>query len=61
MEFLDKHPGKSFTAKEIYCCLGGKITQATIYRALVKIRKREEYAVDLIFTKKDYTAHYRRV
>ena len=46
MEFLDKHPGKLYSAREIHKRFRGKLNLSKIHSNLKNITKREEYRVE---------------
>ena len=44
MNFLDKHPGKFYSGRELHIILIDKMSNQALYRGLKKVIKRDEYS-----------------
>jgi len=62
MEFLDKHPGKFYTGRELKNVFKNDFNTVTLYRKLKQIIKREEYCCIITHrpNKRKLTAVYGR-
>lgn len=61
MEFLDKHKGQFFTAKEIFNKLNKTLTISNIHTNVKKIIKREEYKAYVGIIGTHLVIHYGRI